>query len=53
VAKGKWRLAPASSPNARDLLLFRGSQEAYRVHFSPQDDSWVMSGFEPTNRSIE
>lgn len=53
TTKGKWRLAPGSSPNARDLQLFRGSQEAYRVHFSPQGDSWVMSGFEPTNRSIE
>jgi hypothetical protein len=53
TAKGKWRLAPGSSPNARDLQLFRGSQEAYRVHFSPRDDSWVMSGFEPTDRNIE
>lgn len=53
VSRGKWRLAPGSSPNARDLLLFRGNQEAYRVHFSPRDESWVMNGFEPTNRSIE
>jgi len=53
VVKGKWRLAPGSSPNARDLLLFRGNQEAYRVHFSPSGDGWVMNGFEPTNRNIE
>jgi hypothetical protein len=53
VAKGLWRLAPGSSPNARDLVLFRGTQEAYRVHFQPHGDSWVVSGFEPTNRNIE
>jgi hypothetical protein len=53
TSKGLWRLAPGSSPNARELLMFRGSQEAYRVHFAPQGDSWVVTGFEATNRSIE
>lgn len=52
-SKGQWRLAPGSSPNAHDLLLFRGSQEAYRVHFGPRGDGWVVTGFEPTTRTIE
>ena len=53
ASKGLWRLAPGSSPNQSELLLFRGSQEAYRVHFSPRGDGWVLSGFEATTRSIE
>ncbi len=53
ASKGLWRLAPGSSGDARDLLLFRGSQEAYRVHFAPKGDSWVVTGFEPSNRNIE
>jgi hypothetical protein len=53
TGKGTWRLAPGSSPNARDLLFFRGNQEAYRVHFAPRGDSWVVTGFEPTSRNIE
>ena len=51
--KGVWRLAPGTSPNARDLLLFKGSQEAWRVHFASRGDSWVVTGFEPTSRNIE
>jgi len=52
-SKGPWRLAPGNSPNARDLLLFRGNQEAYRVHFGPRGDDWVVTGFEPSSRNIE
>jgi hypothetical protein len=51
--KGVWRLAPGTSPNNRDLLLFKGSQEAWRVHFAPHGDSWVVTSFEPTSRNIE
>lgn len=51
--KGLWRLAPASSPNARDLVLFRGAQEAYRVHFSQTGLDWVVAAFEPTTRTID
>jgi hypothetical protein len=51
--KGLWRLAPASSPNAKDFVMFRGSQEAYRVHFGQRGGDWVVIGFEPTSRSLE
>ena len=53
AGKGLWRLAPGTSPNAHELVLFRGSQEAYRVHFAPKNDDWVVTAFEPTSRSIE
>ncbi|TMQ70641.1 MAG: hypothetical protein E6K80_07845 [Candidatus Eisenbacteria bacterium] len=53
ASKGSWRLAPGTSADAKDLLMFRGSQEAYRVHFAPKGDSWVVTGFEATNREIE
>lgn len=52
-SRGLWRLSPGSAPNARDLLLLRGSQEAYRVHFSSRGDDWVISSLEPSNRNIE
>ena len=52
-SKGLWRLAPGSSPNQRDLVMFRGSQEAYRIHFSSRGDDWVITDFEPTSRNIE
>jgi hypothetical protein len=52
-SKGLWRLSPGSAPNARDLILLRGSQEAYKVHFAAHGDDWVISGLEPSNRNIE
>ena len=52
-SKGRWRLAPGTGPNARDLLFLRGTQEAYRVHFTSRGDDWVISGLEPSNRTIE
>ncbi len=52
-ARGLWRLAPGSLPNARDLVMFRGTQEAYRVHFATRGDDWVIAGFEPTGRTVE
>ena len=51
--KGLWRLAPGAVAGASDLVLFRGSQEAYRVHFVPRGEDWVVTGFEPTSRSLE
>jgi hypothetical protein len=51
--RGLWRLAPASSPNSRELILFRGSQEAYRVHFAERGGDWVVAALEPTSRTIE
>jgi hypothetical protein len=41
------------SANARELVLFRGLQEAYRVHFATRGDDWVITGFEPTSRTLE
>ena len=53
-SKGLWRLSPGSAPNARDLIVLRGSREAYRVHFAPRGgDDWVITGIEPSNRNIE
>ena len=52
-SRGMWRLAPGNAPSARDLVMFRASQEAYRVHFATRGDEWVVTGFEPTSRSVE
>ena len=51
--KGLWRLAPGPAANPNDLVVFRGTQEAYRIHFAPRGDDWVVTGFEPTSRSVE
>jgi hypothetical protein len=53
ASKGSWRLAPGTPPTDKDLVLFRGPQEAYRVHFSPRGEDWIITGFEPTTRSVE
>jgi hypothetical protein len=50
---GTWRLAPETDESAGQMVFFRGKQEAYRVQFANQDDAWVISGFDPTARSIE
>lgn len=51
--KGIWRLAPGGAGNARELLMFRGNQEAYRIHFGQRGDDWLVTGFEPTSRTID
>jgi hypothetical protein len=51
--KGTWRLAPGTEPRSEHAVYFRGRQEAYRVHFAERGDDWVITGFEPTSRSIE
>lgn len=51
--KGLWRLAPGAAANTSELVVFRGAHEAYRIHFAPRSDDWVVSGFEPTSRSVE
>jgi hypothetical protein len=51
--KGRWRLAPGMTANSTELLIFRGAQEAYRVHFAPHGDAWVITAFEPSSRSLE
>ena len=52
-SKGVWRLSPGSVSKSEALVFFRGPQEAYRVHFVPRGDDWLISDFEPTSRSIE
>ena len=53
LSRGLWRLSPGSQGRSEHLVFFRGTQEAYRVHFAPRGDDWVITGFEPTSRSIE
>ena len=53
ASKGRWRLAPGSTATANELLVFRGAQEAYRVHFAARGDDWVITAFEPSSRSLE
>jgi hypothetical protein len=53
TGKGRWRLAPGMTATSTELLVLRGSQEAYRVHFAPRGDDWVITGFEPTSRNVE
>ena len=52
-AKSRWRLAPGMAANSPELLIFRGAQDAYRVHFAPRGDEWVITAFEPSSRSLE
>lgn len=51
--RGRWRVAPATEERSLEMVFFRGAQEAYRVSFQPRDGDWVVSGFEPTSRSVE
>jgi hypothetical protein len=50
---GTWRLAPETDESANSMVFFRGKEEAYRVQFVNQDDNWLISGFDPTARTIE
>ena len=52
-SRGIWRLSPGSPTNARELILLRGSAEAYRVQFTRHGDGWVITSIEPSNRNIE
>jgi hypothetical protein len=52
-ARGLWRVAPGADGREGDMVVFRGNQEAYRVHFSRRGGDWIITGFEPTSRSIE
>ncbi len=53
VAKGRWRIAPATDEGGAEIVLLRGRSEAYRVRFEPRDGDWVIAGFESTSRAIE
>jgi hypothetical protein len=53
VARGIWRVAPATDETAHEMVFFRGEKEAYRVTFEPRGDEWAISGILPTARTIE
>lgn len=53
AAKGTWRVAPSADDRGTEMVIFRGSKEAYRVHFGTRGPNWAITGFEPTSRSIE
>ena len=53
TSKDRWRLAPGMTATSTELLIFRGAQQAYRVHFSARGDDWAITAFEPTSRSLE
>jgi hypothetical protein len=53
LAKGRWRVAPATDEGGAEIIFLRGPSEAYRVRFEPRDGDWVIAGFEATTRTIE
>lgn len=52
-SRGQWRLSPGSSANARELIMLRGSNEAYKVQFVRRGEEWLITSLEPANRNIE
>ena len=52
-SRGLWRVAPGTEDDARELVFFRGNQEAYRVQFTGRAGTTRISGFQPTTRSVE
>ena len=52
-SRGTWRVAPGTEEDSRDMVFFRGNQEAYRVQFAGRGASTHISGFQPTTRTIE
>lgn len=51
--KGSWRVAPDTEEGAQHMVFFRGREEAYQVDFAVQGRDWKISGFQPTQRTIE
>jgi hypothetical protein len=51
--KGLWRAAPGADGRSGSMVFLRGNQEAYRLHFGARGGDWMITGFEPTSRSIE
>ena len=35
------------------MTFYRGPKEAYAVHFRSQGGDWVITGFEPVDRTLE
>jgi hypothetical protein len=53
VNQGSWRAAPSTDETAHEMIFFRGMKDAWRVTFDPRGQDWVISGLEPTTRSLE
>ena len=53
VSKGPWRPAPGAEESPLSMTFYRGAKEAYAVHFRPQGQDWVITGFEPVTRAVE
>jgi hypothetical protein len=51
--KGTWRVAPETDEHAREMVFFRGAEEAYRIEFTQRDGGWVIQNFDATSRSVE
>ncbi len=51
--RGSWRVAPETDETAREMVLFRGRDEAYRVQFLSRGDDWLIAGIQQTTRTIE
>jgi hypothetical protein len=52
-SKGLWRVAPGTDESASEMTFFRGRREAYKVRFASRDGRWMVSDFQPTQRSVE
>lgn len=52
-SRGLWRIAPGTEENAREIVFFRGNQEAFLVQFANRGGVWKVSAFQPTQRSVE
>jgi hypothetical protein len=52
-SRGLWRVAPGTEDEAREMVFFRGNQEAYRVRFTGRESTTEIAGFQPTSRNLE
>lgn len=52
-SKGLWRVAPGADESATEMTFFRGRREAYKVRFASRDGRWMVTDFQPTQRSVE
>ncbi len=51
--RGRWRVAPATSESATEMVFFRGPSDAFRVTFEAREGTWRVAGFEQTSRAVE
>lgn len=52
-SKGLWRVAPGTEESASEMTFFRGRREAYKVRFASRDGRWMITDFQPTQRSVD